>query len=79
MAVPGHELRFSESDRPWAGWQQPGQLVVIAAPQDGRPAASGDGQMVALRARSRAQVDAAHAAGLAAGRTGAGAPGPRPR
>ena len=24
MAVLGHQLRFSESDRPWAGWQQPG-------------------------------------------------------
>jgi predicted lactoylglutathione lyase len=35
--------------------------------------------MVALLAQSRAQVDAAHAAGLAAGGSDAGAPGPRPQ
>lgn len=33
---------------------------------------------VALRARGRAAVDAAHRAGLAAGGTDAGKPGPRP-
>jgi lactoylglutathione lyase len=80
MAVMGHELRFSESDRPCAGWQQSGQprpLVVIAAPQDGRPAAPGNGQMVARLALSRAQVDAAHAACVAAGGTNAGPPGLR--
>lgn len=82
MAILGHQLRFSESDRPWAGWQQPGQqrpLFVISAPQDGRQAAPGNGQMVALLAQSRAQVDAAHAAGLAAGGTDAGPPGLRPQ
>jgi catechol 2,3-dioxygenase-like lactoylglutathione lyase family enzyme len=82
MAVLGHELRFCESDRPWAGWLQPGQprpLVVIAAPDDCRPAAPGPGQMVALLAQSRAQVDAARAVGLAAGGTDAGAPRLRPQ
>jgi len=82
MAVLGHEPRFSESDRPWAGWQRPGHprpLFVIAAPHDGRPATPGNGQMVALLAQSRVQVDAAHAAGLAAGGTDDGAPGLRPR
>jgi len=34
---------------------------------------------VALRATGKAAVDAAHAAGLAAGGTDAGAPGPRPQ
>ena len=82
MAVLGHELKFSESDRPWAGWQWPGHprpLFVIAAPHDGRPATPGNGQMVALLAQSRVQVDAAHAAGLAAGGTDDGAPGLRPQ
>jgi lactoylglutathione lyase len=81
MAVLGHELRFSESDKPCAGWQQSGQprpLVVIAAPQDGRPAAPGEGHMVARLALSRAQIDATHAACVAAGGTNAGPPGLRP-
>jgi catechol 2,3-dioxygenase-like lactoylglutathione lyase family enzyme len=82
MAVLGHQLRFSESDRPWAGWQQPGvgrPLFLIGSAENGQPAAPGNGQMVALLAQSRAAVDAAHAAGLAAGGTDAGAPGLRPQ
>jgi catechol 2,3-dioxygenase-like lactoylglutathione lyase family enzyme len=46
----------------------------ITARADPRP---GYGH-VALRARGRAAVDAAHRAGLGAGGTDAGAPGPRP-
>jgi catechol 2,3-dioxygenase-like lactoylglutathione lyase family enzyme len=42
----------------------------------GRPAVSG--VHIALGARERDQVDAFHAAGLAAGGTDNGAPGPRP-
>ena len=82
MAVLGHQLRFSESDRPWAGWQQPGvgrPLFLIGSAGNGQPAAPGNGQMVALLAQSRAAVDAVHAAGLAAGGTDAGAPGLRPQ
>jgi catechol 2,3-dioxygenase-like lactoylglutathione lyase family enzyme len=82
MTVLGHQVRFSESDWPRAGWQQPGvarPLFGIASAENGQPAAPGDGQMLALLAQSRAQVDAAHAAGLAAGGTDAGAPGLRPQ
>ena len=82
MAVLGHQLRFSESDRPRAGWQQPGvgrPLFLIGSAENGQPAAPGNGQMVALLVQSRAAVDAAHAAGLAAGGTDAGAPGLRPQ
>ena len=43
----------------------------------GRPPAPGYGH-VALGASGRAAVDAAHAAGLAAGGADDGAPGPRP-
>ena len=55
MAVLGHQLRFSESDRPWAGWQQPGvgrPLFVIAAAENGQPVAPGDGQMAAFRRKA---------------------------
>jgi catechol 2,3-dioxygenase-like lactoylglutathione lyase family enzyme len=51
------------------------QFWVVAR---GRPPAPGYGH-VALRAAGRSAVDAAHAAGLAAGGTDDGAPGPRPR
>ena len=44
----------------------------------GRPPAPGYGH-VALKAKGKAAVDAAHAAGLAAGGTDEGAPGPRPQ
>jgi catechol 2,3-dioxygenase-like lactoylglutathione lyase family enzyme len=46
---------------------------------NGIAAAPGNGAMTAFRAPSPATVDAAHAAGLAAGGTDEGAPGERPR
>jgi len=82
MAVLGHQLRLHDPARPWAGWQQPDiprPLFVIASAENGQPAAPGNGQMVALLAHSRAAVDAAHTAGLAAGGSDAGAPGLRPQ
>ena len=51
----------------------------IGLPLDpGRPAASGNGTHIALRAPSRAAVEAFHAAALAHGGADAGAPGLRP-
>ncbi len=81
MKVLGHNLRFCDRSRPWAGWQQPGQdrpLFLIGAPENGAPAHPGNGQMIALLVPSRPLVRTAHAAGLAAGGTDAGAPGLRP-
>jgi catechol 2,3-dioxygenase-like lactoylglutathione lyase family enzyme len=81
LSTLGLTLRFHEPDRPWAGWQVPGQarpLFVICKPHDGRPHDPGNGQMVAFAAASRAMVRAAHAAGLAAGGTCEGPPGLRP-
>jgi catechol 2,3-dioxygenase-like lactoylglutathione lyase family enzyme len=81
LAPLGLELRFQDMARPWAGWQTPGQarpLFLIGAPHDGEAATVGNGAMVALLAQTRAAVDAAHAAGLAAGGKDEGAPGPRP-
>jgi catechol 2,3-dioxygenase-like lactoylglutathione lyase family enzyme len=56
------------------GTEQPAFWIV----RRDRPPAPGYGH-VALRATGRAAVDAAHAAGVAAGGTDDGAPGPRPQ
>ncbi|MEM9301969.1 MAG: VOC family protein [Pseudomonadota bacterium] len=47
----------------------------VKAPFDGRAASSGNGAMIAFRARSQQQVRALHAAALAAGGTDEGQPG----
>lgn len=81
LAVLGMTQRFVERERPWAGWQMPGQarpLFLIGAPYDGAPASAGNGQMAGFLATTRAQVDAMHAAALAHGGTDEGAPGLRP-
>jgi len=77
----GLELRFREPEKPWAGWQAPGQarpLFVICKPHDGNPHNPGNGQMVAFAASSRALVRAGYEVGLANGGTSEGAPGLRP-
>lgn len=51
--------------------------VALTKPFDGEAATVGNGVMVALAAKDRAQVDAIHAAALAAGGADEGAPGPR--
>jgi catechol 2,3-dioxygenase-like lactoylglutathione lyase family enzyme len=53
------------------------QKLWINQPYDGQPACVGNGSMVGFAAVSRAQVDAFHAAGLAAGGTCEGKPGLR--
>lgn len=81
MTALGIELRFCEPSRPWAGWQStpgPRPLFLIGKPHDDRPHESGNGQMVAFLAESRALVDRAYASALANGGTSEGAPGPRP-
>ena len=77
----GLALRFRDDAKGWAGWQAPGvarPLFLVGRPFDGRPAAPGNGQMIALLAADRATVDRCHAAALAAGGRDEGAPGPRP-
>ncbi|HMG46594.1 MAG TPA: VOC family protein [Allosphingosinicella sp.] len=56
-----------------------GPKLFVLAPFDGRPASVGNGTHVALLAKTRAEVDAFHAAALAYGGSEEGAPGPRPR
>jgi len=81
MARLGLVLRFTEAQRPWAGWQQPGvarPLFLVGRPFDGRPATPGNGAMNALLAADRATVDAVHALALGHGGTCEGPPGLRP-
>ena len=51
----------------------------VQRPVDGRPASAGNGTHIGFDAASRAEVDAFHEAGLAAGGSDEGAPGPRPQ
>ncbi len=47
MDTLGLELRFAETDVPWAGWKQPGvdrPLFLIGHPYDGQAAMPGNGR-----------------------------------
>ena len=82
MALLGVAERFCEPDKPWAGWQSspgPRPLFLLGKPFDGEEHVPGNGQMVALLAADRAQVDQAHALALAHGGRCEGAPGLRPQ
>jgi catechol 2,3-dioxygenase-like lactoylglutathione lyase family enzyme len=77
----GLVLKFSEPENAWAGWvspRAPRPLLLISRPFDGQPHQPGNGQMLALQADSRAVVDRAFAAAIAAGAVSEGAPGLRP-
>lgn len=52
--------------------------LYITKPFDQKPAAPGNGAMIALRAESRRSVDSFHAIALEHGGRDEGAPGPRP-
>jgi|SRR5580692_5995883 catechol 2,3-dioxygenase-like lactoylglutathione lyase family enzyme len=74
----------SDWDRNAAGWgiyEDDGvrELAIwVGLPFDRQSARSGNGTMVAFRARTRAEVDQFHAAALRNGGTSEGAPGLRP-
>ena len=81
MACLGFTPRFCDRSRPWAAWHSEGgarPLFVIGVPHDGAPHAPGNGQMLALTATSRRQVDEAHALALVHGGLSEGEPGLRP-
>jgi lactoylglutathione lyase len=81
MATLGFEPRFCERSRPWAGWQSSPEtrpLFLIGKPYNQLPHESGNGQMVAFLAESRAVVDSAFTVALACGGTSEGRPGLRP-
>jgi catechol 2,3-dioxygenase-like lactoylglutathione lyase family enzyme len=69
-------------DGGWTGYALRGadkaSIYVVSATNKGQPAKAGNGIMIALNARGRAEVDAVHKVGLKAGGTDEGQPGPRP-
>jgi catechol 2,3-dioxygenase-like lactoylglutathione lyase family enzyme len=70
--------RIMEGDRFVAWGVSPtAPSVGVIKPYDGQPATIGNGSMVALVVRDRAQVDALHAKALALGGKDEGAPGDR--
>lgn len=70
--------RMMEEDS-FIAWGEMGGApgVALTRPFNGEPATVGNGVMVALAAKDRAQVDAIHQAALDAGGTDEGAPGER--
>ena len=68
-------------DGGWAGYGPDGKngdgTIYLASPHNKLPATWGNGTMIAVRASSRAAVDAFHAASLASGGLDEGAPGVR--
>jgi catechol 2,3-dioxygenase-like lactoylglutathione lyase family enzyme len=60
-------------------WGAPGGAAGVAAtlPHDGKAASVGNGTMVALEAKDKAQVDRLYAIAMANGGSDEGAPGPR--
>ena len=81
MMTLGLELKFSDPEIPWAGWKQPTAdrpLFLIGHAHNGEPANPGNGQMIALLAKSRDIVGRSHAAALADGGQCEGPPGLRP-
>jgi predicted lactoylglutathione lyase len=54
-------------------------MIIVTCPFDAKAASHGNGTMIALAAKDRAQVDAVHALALKNGATDDGAPGQRGR
>lgn len=81
MQELGLSLKFCERERPWAGWvsaDSPRPLFLIGRPYNGAPASNGNGQMLALLAKSRKIVEQCYASALANGAECDGPPGLRP-
>ncbi len=70
--------RMMEFDT-YIAWGAPGGAagVAVIKPFDGNPASVGNGVMVALEAKDRAQVDRIYDIAIAHGGSDEGAPGPR--
>jgi predicted lactoylglutathione lyase len=70
--------RFMENDH-FIAWGQAGggAGLGVTAPSDGKPASVGNGVMVALAARDKAQVDRIHKLALSLGGSCEGPPGQR--
>jgi catechol 2,3-dioxygenase-like lactoylglutathione lyase family enzyme len=80
----GYTRVHDYSEGGWIGYGSASQkddatatLVWLCKPFNGAPASAGNGAMVSVFAKTRAQVDAFHAAALAHGGASEGAPGLR--
>ena len=74
------ELKFREPDVPWAGWKEkdkPRPLLLIGKAENGQAAAPGNGQMIALLAKRRNDVDLCYRIALEHGGVCEGKPGLR--
>ena len=79
LGALGDERKFVDGG--WIGYGPKGEdshYAYVCPPHDGKPARPGNGSMLAFKGHSKAEVDAAHAAGLASGGSDEGKPGPRP-
>ena len=77
MKVLGHPVLF-ERDGGIAFGEATGAKTFVGPTFDGEPARAGNGVHIAYLVKSRAAVDAFHAAALAHGGRGEGKPGLRP-
>ena len=79
LGAIGNERKFSDGG--WVGYGPKGEdthNVYVCPPFDKKPASAGNGMMIAFVAPSKNAVNTAYQAGLNAGGSGEGAPGPRP-
>lgn len=76
LGALGHK-RLMDMDNNASIWGVDAPAVMVTKPANGLPATYANGGTLGLAASSRAAVHAFHAAGLAAGGTDEGAPGPR--
>ena len=68
---------YTSDKRVWYGIKGAPGMLVITLPNDGAPATSGNGTMIALPGPSHEIIGQAHALAMAAGGTDEGAPGLR--
>ncbi len=78
LAPLGGKRTFANGDRMqfYGSSTTPG-MIAVSKPYDEQPASAGNGTMFGLPAASKADVDAAYAAAIAAGGVCDGAPGQR--
>ena len=79
LGAIGDERKFKDGG--WVGYGPKGEdshYCYLCPPHDGKPAHPANGLMLAFKASSKAEVDAAYAAGLENGGSDEGKPGPRP-
>lgn len=79
LGAVGYARAFADGG--WIGYGPKGsdtQDVFVCPPFDKQAARAGNGIMIAFQGKTKAEVEAAHKAGLANGGRDEGAPGPRP-